>query len=211
MLMAHNELTWKFINEFDVENEFQQRARTAAIEHGLDPIAPAVGAQIALVAAAANASNIVEIGTGLGLSALWLLEGAPEATLTSIDTEFEYHEQAREIFTAAGYPASRIRLITGKALDVLPRMNENSYDIVLVDGDPEQLVANVEHALRLVRVGGTVLIPHALWNGEVANPANRSKIPAAYRAIIKEANEADDVVVALSSAGDGLLQLTKIS
>ena len=209
--MAHNEMTWKFINEFDVENEFQQRARTAAIEHGLDPIAPAVGAQIALVAAAANASNIVEIGTGLGLSALWLLEGAPEATLTSIDTEFEYHEQAREIFTAAGYPASRIRLITGKALDVLPRMNENSYDIVLVDGDPEQLVANVEHALRLVRVGGTVLIPHALWNGEVANPANRSKVPAAFRAIIKEASEADDVVVALSSAGDGLLQLTKIA
>jgi len=182
--MAHNELTWKFINEFDVENEFLQRARSAAIEHGLDPIAPAVGAQMALVAAAANASNIVEIGTGLGLSALWVLEGAPEATLTSIDSEFEYHEQAREIFTAAGYPASRIRLITGKALDVLPRMNENSYDIVVVDGDPEQLVANVEHALRLVRVGGTVLIPHALWNGEVANPANRSKVPAAFRAII---------------------------
>ena len=209
--MAHNELTWKFINEFDVENEFLQRARSAAIEHGLDPIAPAVGAQMALVAAAANASNIVEIGTGLGLSALWVLEGAPEATLTSIDSEFEYHEQAREIFTAAGYPASRIRLITGKALDVLPRMNENSYDIVVVDGDPEQLVANVEHALRLVRVGGTVLIPHALWNGEVANPANRSKVPAAFRAIITEASEADDVVVALSSAGDGLLQLTKIA
>jgi predicted O-methyltransferase YrrM len=209
--MAHNDLTWKFINEFDVENEFQQRARTASIEHGLEPIHPSAGAQIALVTAAANANNIVEIGTGLGLSTLWLLAGAPEATVTSIDPEFEYHEQAREIFTAAGYPASRIRLITGKALDVLPRMNESSYDIVLVDGDPEQLLANVEHALRLVRVGGTVLIPHALWNGEVANPANRSKIPAAFRAVLTESQEADDVVAALSSAGDGLLQLTKIA
>jgi predicted O-methyltransferase YrrM len=209
--MAHNDLTWKFINEFDVENEFQQRARTASIEHGLEPIDPAVGAQMALVTAAANASNIIEIGTGLGLSTLWMLAGAPEATVTSIDSEFEYHEQAREIFTAAGFPASRIRLITGKALDVLPRMNENSYDIVLIDGDPEQLVANVEHALRLVRVGGTVLIPHALWNGEVANPANRSKVPAAFRAVLTEASEADDVVAALSSAGDGLLQLTKIA
>ena len=90
-------------------------------------------------------------------------------------------------------------------------MNENSYDIVLVDGDPEQLVSNVEHALRLVRVGGTVLIPHALWNGEVANPANRAKVPAAFRAVLTEATEADDVVAALSSAGDGLLQLTKIA
>ena len=152
--MTHNELTWKFLNEYDVESNTQSKARALSLEHSLDVITPAVGAQLALVAASTNATNIVEIGTGFGLSGLWLLAGAPEATLTSIDSEFEYHEQAREFFTEAGYPASRVRLITGKALDVLPRMNENSYDIVLVDGDPAQLPANVEHALRLVRYGG---------------------------------------------------------
>lgn len=209
--MTHNDLTWKFLNEYDVESTTQNKARALSLEHSLDVITPAVGAQLALVAAATNATNIVEIGTGFGLSGLWLLSGAPEATLTSIDSEFEYHEQAREFFTEAGYPASRVRLITGKALDVLPRMNENSYDIVLVDGDPVQLPANIEHALRLVRIGGTVLVPHALQDGAVANPSDRSVVVTGFRTVITEASEAENLVVALSPAGDGLLQITKIS
>lgn len=209
--MTHNELTWKFLNEFDVESNTQTKARALSLEHGVTVISPAVGAQLALVTAATNATNIIEVGTGMGLSGLWLLAGAPEATLTSIDPEFEYHEQARELFTEAGYPASRVRLITGKALDVLPRMNENSYDIVLVDGDPTQVAQNVEHALRLVRIGGTVLVPHILQDGDVANPAKRVGVVAGFRSILTDAAESENIVVALSAAGDGLLQFTKIS
>jgi predicted O-methyltransferase YrrM len=209
--VTHNELTWKFLNEFDVESSTQAQARAISLEHGLNPISPAVGAQLALVAAATNATNMIEIGTGCGLSGLWLLSGAPEATLTSIDPEFEYHEQAREFFTEAGFPASRVRLITGKALDVLPRMNENSYDVVLVDGDPNQVEQNVEHALRLVRVGGTVLVPHILHDGDVANPAKRTAAVNGLRAVLTAAQESENIVAALSPAGDGLLQFTKIS
>ena len=74
--MTHNELTWKFLNEFDVESSTQAKARAISLEHGVNVISPAVGAQLALVAAATNATNIIEIGTGLGLSGLWLLAGA---------------------------------------------------------------------------------------------------------------------------------------
>ena len=209
--MSHNELNWMFANEFVRESETGTKARALSLEHGVDPIALAVGAQMAVIAAATQAANIVEIGTGLGVSGLWLLAGAPEATLTSIDEEFEYHELARPLFIEAGYPASRVRLITGRAADVLPRLNENSYDIVVVDGDPKQLLENVEHALRLIRVGGTVLLPHALWRGEVADPAKRTAIAGAFRAVLNEVSASDAVVVALSPAGDGLLQITKVA
>jgi len=209
--MSHNELNWMFANEFVHESEVGAKARALSLEHGIEPVALAIGAQFALIAAATSATNIVEIGTGLGVSGLWLLAGAPLATLTSIDEEFEYHELARTLFTEAGYPASRVRLITGRALDVLPRMNENSYDIVVIDGDPKQLLENVEHALRLVRVGGTVLLPHALWRGEVADPAKRTSIASSFRAVLNEINSSDAVVAALSPAGDGLLQVTKLA
>ena len=200
-----------FANEFVRESEAGSKARALSLEHGVDPVALAVGAQMAVIAAATQALNIVEIGTGLGVSGLWLLSGAPEATLTSIDEEFEYHELARPLFIEAGYLASRVRLITGRAVDVLPRLNENSYDIVVVDGNPTQLLENVEHALRLVRVGGTVLLPHALWRGEVADPAKRTAVAGAFRAVLTEVNSSDAVVVALSPAGDGLLQITKVA
>ncbi len=209
--MTHNELTWKFLTEFDVESAAQSTARAISVEHGLTPVSPAVGAQLALIAAATNATNMIEIGTGCGLSGLWLLAGAPEATLTSIDSEFEYHEAARELFSSAGYPASRVRLITGKALDVLPRMNENSYDVVLVDGDPSQIKQNVEHALRLVRIGGTVVVAHALLGGDLANPAVRTAAASGMRDVLAQIQDDETIVVALSPAGDGLLQFTKIS
>jgi predicted O-methyltransferase YrrM len=208
--MSHNELNWMFANEFVNESEVGAKARALSLEHGIDPVALAIGAQFAFVAASTGATNIVEIGSGLGVSGLWLLRGAPQATLTSIDEEFEYHELARALFTEAGYPASRVRLITGRALDVLPRMNENSYDIVVIDGDPTQLLENLEHALRLVRVGGTVLLPHALWRGEVADPVKRNAVASAFRAALNELNDSDAVVAALSPAGDGLLQITKL-
>ena len=207
----HNELTMKYLNEYDVETNTQNQARLLSLEHGIDCVSPAVGAQMSVIAAATNATNIIEIGTGMGVSGLWLLRGAPEATLTSIDPEFEYHEQAREFFSEAGHQANRVRLITGKAADVLPRMNENSYDIVVVDGDPAHVKDNFEHALRLVRVGGTILIPHVLQGGSVADPAQRNAITVARRHVLNEALEAENLVGALSPASDGLLQVTKIA
>lgn len=207
----HNELTMKYLNEYDVETTTQVKARSHSLEHGIDSVSASVGAQMAVIAAATNATNMIEIGTGMGVSGLWLLRGAPEATLTSIDPEFEYHEQAREFFLEAGYLASRVRLITGKAADVLPRMNEHSYDIVVVDGDPAHIKDNFEHALRLVRVGGTILIPHVLQGGSVADPAQRNAVTVARRHVLNEALEAENLVGALSPASDGLLQVTKIA
>ncbi|MBN9179087.1 MAG: hypothetical protein J0J00_00845, partial [Microbacterium sp.] len=88
---------------------------------------------------------------------------------------------------------------------VLPRMNEASYDVVLVDGDPEGVIKYVEHGLRLVRPGGTVLIPRVLAGGAVSDP-----VTTAYRSPIQETQASPGVIGALSIVGEGLLQLTTI-
>jgi predicted O-methyltransferase YrrM len=62
-----------------------------------------------------------------------------------------------------------------------------------------------------VRIGGTVLLPHALWRGEVADPVKRNALASAFRAVLNEVNSSDAVVAALSPAGDGLLQITKLA
>lgn len=89
-------------------------------------------------------------------------------------------------------------------------MNEASYDLVVVDADPASVIEYVEHGLRLVRVGGTVLVPHALWNGRVADPAQRDDTVADFRTLISESAKSTAVTSALSLAGDGVLQLTKL-
>jgi predicted O-methyltransferase YrrM len=169
-----------------------------------------MGAQLAVITAATAAANIIEIGTGVGVSGLWLLTGAPEATLTSIDFELDYQQSAKKAFHDAGIPNNRVRLIAGRAIDVLPRMNEQSYDVVLVDADPQSVIQYVEHGLRLVRAGGTVLVAHALWRGRVADPAQRDDTVRGFRSLLTEISESHAVISALSPVGDGLLQLTKM-
>jgi predicted O-methyltransferase YrrM len=199
--VSDKDLSWKFAEDFVVESEGIAQARQHSLEQGVEPVSPGVGAQIAVIAAA----------TGLGVSGLWLLKGAPEAILTSIDIELDYQQSARKAFNDAGIPPNRARLITGRALDVLPRMNESSYDIVLVDGDAHSVIEYVEHGLRLARAGGTVLVTHALWRGRVADPVQRDDTVSDYRTLLREIAGSPAVHSSLSPIGDGLLQLTKVS
>ena len=207
--MSDKQLSWKFAEEFVVERPDIAAVRMHSLELGVDPVSPSVGAQLAVIAAASRATSIMEIGTGVGVSGLWLMSGAPEAILTSIDSELDYQSVARKGFADAGIPANRIRLIAGRAAEVLPRMNESSYDIVFIDADPASVLENVEHGLRMVKVGGTVLVAHALWRGRVADPAQRDDTVAGFRVLLGEIAASPAVISALSPAGDGLLQLVR--
>jgi len=201
----------RYADEATIEPDAITRARAHALELGADPISAPVGAQCAVVAAVGNALNIVEIGTGGGVSGLWLLHGSPRATLTTIDKEPEHLAAARTAFADAKIPPARARFITGRAAEVLPRMNEASYDIVLVDADPENVIEYVEHGLRLARVGGTVLVPRVLAGGAVADPVRRDAVTSAYRSLIQETQTSPAVLGALSIVGEGLLQLTTVA
>ena len=209
--MVDKETSWRYAEEFVVEPEAIALARQHSMELGIDAITPAMGAQLALLAAASTSHAIVEIGTGAGVSGLWLLHGSPRATLTTIDNEPEHLAAARQAFGEAKVPPARARFITGRASEVLPRMNEASYDIVLVDADPEGVIEYVEHGLRLARRGGIVVVAHALWRGRVADPTVRDDTVAGFRLLLSEIARSEAVLSALSPAGDGLLQLTKLS
>ncbi|TXK19605.1 O-methyltransferase [Homoserinibacter sp. GY 40078] len=207
--MAKQDLSWKFAEEFPVEPPATQLARQHALELGADPISPAVGAQLAVLAAALDAKNILEIGTGAGVSGLWLLQGAPSATLTTIDVELDHQNRARQSFQEAGLAPARTRLIAGRATEVLPRMNDGAYDLVLVDADSTSVLDYVEHGLRIARIGGVVAVAHALWRGRVADPAQRDETVADFRALLTTISESTAVTASLSTAGDGLLQLVR--
>ncbi len=207
--MSEHDANARFVGETIVEPPSIARARAHALELGAAPLSPGVGAQCAVLAAAAGARSIVEIGTGAGVSGLWLLQGAPQAVLTTIDSEREHLAAARQAFAGAKVPPARARFITGRAADVLPRMNEGSYDIVLVDADPENVIEYVEHGLRLVRIGGLVLVPRVLAGGRAADPVQRDPITTAYRSLVQETQESQAVLAALSTVGEGMLQLAR--
>ena len=130
----------------------------------MSPVGSGTGAALRLLAALVSARNVVEIGTGTGVSGLWLLAGMrADGVLTSVDVEAEHQRLAREAFAEAGIAHQRTRLIAGRALDVLPRLSDGAYDLVLCDGDKREYGAYLEQALRLLRPGGVVAFDNALW------------------------------------------------
>lgn len=205
--MSDTASKWRFAEEFVVESDAISAARAHSAELGIEAVTAATGSHLAVIAAAGAATRIIEIGTGLGVSGLWMLQGAPDATLTTIESEPEHLANARTSFGDAGVPTTRVRLIAGRALEVLPRMNERSYDLVFIDADPTEVIDYVEHGLRLARAGGTVVVAHALWQGRVADPTKRDETTAGYRTLLKEVAASGAVISALSPVGDGLLHL----
>ena len=84
-------------------------------------------------------------------------------------------------------------------------MAARSYDMVVLDVEPEESAALIDQALRMLRVGGVLAVTRALWNDHVADPARRDPAPVAARELGKALREREDLLTSLLPVGDGLL------
>jgi predicted O-methyltransferase YrrM len=162
------------------------------------------------LASVTGARAVVEIGTGTGVSGLWLLRGmAPDGVLTTVDTEAEHQRLAKKTFTEGGVPSQRARLINGAALDVLPRLTDGHYDLVFCDGDKTEYSDYLNEALRLLKPGGLVVFDNALWHDRVADPAQRDAETVAIRELGKTVRESEELLPLLIPMSDGVLVARK--
>jgi predicted O-methyltransferase YrrM len=181
-------------------------ARSRAAELGCVPVGPGVGAGLRFLASLLHARSVVEVGTGTGVSGLWLLRGMrPDGVLTTVDLEPEHQRAARATFAEAGIPSSRARLINGAALDVLPRLTDRAYDLVFADAAKAEYGDYLTEALRLLRPGGVVAFDNALWHDRVADPSARDPDTVAIRDLTRAVRDDERLVSALLPLGDGLL------
>jgi predicted O-methyltransferase YrrM len=192
------------------EDEVLASARARAEEVGVAPIGSGVGAALCFLASVLDARSVVEIGTGTGVSGLWLLRGMrSDGVLTTVDIEAEHQRLAKQTFSEGGIAHQRTRAIPGAALDVLPRLTDGHYDLVFCDGDKREYDAYLREALRLLRPGGVVAFDNALWHDKVADPAQRDEETVAIRELGKTVLETEGLVPVLLPVGDGLLAAKK--
>ena len=205
------EVTLAYVDAFLPEDEPLVAARRNAAEvGGAAPVGPVTGAALRFAAAAIGARAVVEIGTGCGTSGLWLLRGMrPGGVLTSVDVEPEHQRLARGVFVEAGFPAGRYRLISGRALEVLPRLADGAYDLVFCDADPQEYPEYLAGALRLLRAGGVVIFDNALLRGRVADLTCDDIDAVAVRELCEQVRMDERLVPLLLPADDGLLAAVK--
>jgi len=197
--------TADLVDSYVAEDDVMADARSAANVLGCVPISPGVGSALRFLAAAVAARAVVEIGTGTGLSGLWLLRGMrPDGVLTSIDVDPEHQRIARAAFVSSGHGPSRLRLINGMGLEVLPRLTDGGYDLVLVDTSPADHPRYLDEALRLLRPGG-VLALHGVLGAGVLDPDAADASTAGLREVTRMVREDERLAPTLLPLGGGLL------
>ena len=188
------------------EDAIMAAARERAVDIGAGAVTPAVGALLSLLAKLCGGKAVAEVGSGVGVSGLWLLSGmGDDGVLTTIDIEPEYLRLAKQAFSEAGIGPSRTRLISGRAQEVLTRLADESYDLVFIDADPIDQPDYVVEGVRLLRSGGVIVVHRAALSGRAGDPAAHDPEVVAVREAARLIADDERLTPALVPLGDGVL------
>jgi len=192
------------------EDEIVAAARERAVDLGAGPVTPAVGALLSVFARLSGGKAVVEVGTGAGVSGLWLLSGMREdGVLTTIDLEPEHQRSAKQAFSEAAIAPSRTRLIGGRAQEVLPRLADESYDLLVIDAAPADQPDFLAGGIRLLRPGGAVVIHGISAGGRAGDPGASDPDVVGAREAARMIADDGRFTAVLIPLGDGLLAATR--
>jgi predicted O-methyltransferase YrrM len=134
------------------------------------------GQVMALLLRLTGARRVLEIGTFTGMSALWISSVLPDGgELHCCDINGEWTDIARAAWREAGVE-SKITLHLAPALETLPKFLDGSFDAVFIDADKGNYQNYINHAHRLLRAGGLLMVDNTLWSGEVADKNSTDKV-----------------------------------
>jgi len=138
---------------------------------------------IEINARTSGAKRALEIGMAIGYSVVHLVRGMGEGSqVVTIDPSDEMIQAASSYLDRAGLK-DRVRIERGKALDVMPRLNE-TFDLLFIDAVKQEYKQYLDLGLPKLRSGGVVIVDNLLWGGKVAGDDAESSTVA-----LREFNE----------------------
>ncbi|HEV8266457.1 MAG TPA: O-methyltransferase [Gemmatimonadales bacterium] len=190
---------------FAVEDPILAAIRERHVAADLPPIHISAdeGKLLHLLLLAIEATTVLELGSLGGYSGVWLARALPpHGRLTTIEKDPRHARLARQAFAEAGL-GTRVQLIEGAALDVLPTLPAG-FDAVFLDADKEPLPQYFEWSMRLLRRGGLLLCDNAFFHGAAVDAQDRSPAAEGVRAFNRLAAGDPRLVATLVPVRDGL-------
>ncbi|MHC8310253.1 O-methyltransferase [Pseudomonas sp. GT1P32] len=181
------------------------RDETQALPMARWQVAPEQGQFLALLVKLTGARRLLEVGTFTGYSALCMAAALPDdGSLICCDIPGDYNATALRYWKDAGV-AERIDLRLAPALETLAGLDQpGQFDFIFIDADKANYPAYLEHALRLLRVGGLAVFDNTLWSGRVLEPNPESADTRAIQALNRALKDDSRVDLSLLPLGDGL-------
>jgi predicted O-methyltransferase YrrM len=133
---------------------------------GLPLVDAEVGALLRVLAVALGATRVLEIGTAIGYSGIWLAGALPSGgMLLTMEVDGVLARTARENFARAGV-ADRTSVIVGDAQRMIAKV-AGPFDLIFQDGDKGLYGPMLDRLVALLRPGGLLVTDNVLWDGEV--------------------------------------------
>jgi predicted O-methyltransferase YrrM len=121
---------------------------------------------LSVLATAVGARKILEIGTAVGYSGIWLARALPpDGMLLTMEMDPERGREAQENFASAGL-SSRASVIMGAAQRMIAKV-AGPFDLIFQDGDKKLYVPMLDRLVALLRPGGLLVTDNVLWDGKV--------------------------------------------
>ena len=165
--------------------------------------------------AALKPSQILEIGTAVGYSALLMCQTMPRAChITTIEKYEKRIPVARENFKKAG-EESRITLLEGDADQLLGQLEEGRFDLVFMDAAKGQYLHWLPFLLKLMPPGGVLISDNVLQDGDIVESRfavqrrNRT-IHSRMREYLHTLKHMEEFETAVIPIGDGVTISTRI-
>ena len=125
------------------------------------------GRFLSLISKILSPKKILELGVFSGYSTLSLLEGLEQdGRLDAIEANIELEDFLNEVFEDNN-ARDRVKLHIGKAMDVLPKL-DNDYDLIFIDADKVNYDVYYDICIEKLRKGGVIIVDNTLWYGKVA-------------------------------------------
>jgi predicted O-methyltransferase YrrM len=140
-------------------------ARTG-VERQLPLVDAEVGALLRVLATAIGATRVLEIGTAIGYSSIWLAGALPpDGMLVTMEMNPDRAREARENIARAGF-ADRVMVMVGDAQLLMAKV-AGPFDLIFQDGDKQLYGPMLDRLVEVLRPGGLLITDNVLWDGEV--------------------------------------------
>ncbi|MEE9592074.1 MAG: O-methyltransferase [Thermoplasmata archaeon] len=179
------------------------RLEAEAQRENIPIVGPRVGGILQMLSSLVGARRILELGTAVGYSAIWLARGMGEGgSLITLEARESMAERARRNLAEAGM-GDVVEVRLGQALSLLPEV-DGAFELVFNDIDKESYPQVIPYAKKLLRPGGLLVTDNVLWSGRVADPADQDAWTVAIRTYNQALADDEDMETVIFPVRDGV-------